>query len=61
MNEISQNKTLAANTFKGDAGKVVPVLNIKQLLGGFREVRLFHGSEEYRLSLTKNDKLILTK
>ncbi len=61
MNAILQKKTLVAYIFKGDAGKAVPVLKIEQLLGDFREIRLFHGSEEYRLSLTRNDKLILTK
>ena len=44
-----------------DPVKAVPSLKVEQLFDGFREVRLFHGSEEYRLSLTKNDKLILTK
>ena len=44
-----------------DAVKAVPALNVEKLFNGFREVRLFHGSEEYRLRLTRNDKLILTK
>ncbi|MBW8035129.1 MAG: hemin uptake protein HemP [Planctomycetes bacterium] len=61
MNEILQKKTMVANTFKGDVGKTVPAFNIEQLLGDFREVRLHHCNEEYRLALTKNNKLILTK
>ena len=39
----------------------VPVFDTKQLFGGVREIRLHHCSEEYRLILTKNNKLILTK
>lgn len=41
--------------------RMVPALDVKELFHGFREVRLRHGAEEYRLRLTKNDKLILTK
>ncbi len=41
--------------------KAVPTLNAKKLFNGFREVRLQHCSEEYRLILTKSNKLILTK
>jgi hemin uptake protein HemP len=39
----------------------VPVFDTKQLFGDSREIRLHHCSEEYRLILTKNNKLILTK
>jgi hemin uptake protein HemP len=35
--------------------------DVRALLDGAREVRLFHGKEEYRLRLTRNNKLILTK
>ena len=56
MDRVSINKTEADNV----AGKV-PALNVAQLLNGSREVRLRHCSEEYRLRLTKNNKLILTK
>lgn len=31
------------------------------LLQGSRELLIAHGSDEYRLRLTRNDKLILTK
>ncbi len=61
MNGILRKKIIAANISKGDVAKAVPSLKIEKLFNGFREVRLFHGSEEYRLSLTKNNKLILTK
>lgn len=41
--------------------KSIPSLNTEKLFNGFREVRLRHSNEEYRLILTKNNKLILTK
>ncbi len=36
-------------------------IDIHELLGGGRELRILHGGEEYRLSLTSKGKLILTK
>ena len=39
----------------------VPVFDTQQLFGAVREIRLHHCSQEYRLILTKNNKLILTK
>ena len=41
--------------------KQVPTFDARQLFGDAREIRLNHCSEEYRLILTKNNKLILTK
>ena len=41
--------------------KQVPVFDTQQLFGDSREVRINHCDEEYRLILTKNNKLILTK
>lgn len=38
-----------------------PRLAASSLLQGTREVILIHGAEEYRLKLTSNGKLILTK
>jgi hemin uptake protein HemP len=38
-----------------------PVLRSEDLLRGEREVRILHGGEAYRLRVTSNDKLILTK
>jgi len=37
------------------------IIDAEQLLGDMREVRLRFGTEEYRLSITRNQKLILTK
>ena len=36
-------------------------IEVKELLGGAREAILLHAREEYRLRLTSNGKLILTK
>ena len=38
-----------------------PVLDVRDLLGGGREVIILHAGERYRLRVTANDKLILTK
>lgn len=32
-----------------------------ELMGGARELTIVHAGEEYRLRITRNDKLILTK
>jgi len=68
MDRVLLRKNAAANVVSDAVGggsvnvpKTVPALNVEQLFDGFREIRLFHGSEEYRLSLTRNDRLILTK
>ena len=37
------------------------VVSAALLLGGQRELVIEHGGERYRLSLTRNGKLILTK
>jgi hemin uptake protein HemP len=41
--------------------KQVPVLDVRRLFDKSNEVRSHHCSEEYRLMLAKNNKLILTK
>jgi hemin uptake protein HemP len=38
-----------------------PVLDVRDLLGGGKEVIILHAGERYRLRITANDKLILTK
>jgi hemin uptake protein HemP len=38
-----------------------PVFDVRDLLGGGREVIIIHAGERYRLRVTANDKLILTK
>ncbi|MFH1716335.1 MAG: hemin uptake protein HemP [Planctomycetota bacterium] len=39
----------------------VRVLDARELFGECNEVRVLHCNEEYRLMLTRNNKLILTK
>jgi hemin uptake protein HemP len=38
-----------------------PVLDSSELFGGQTEVLILHRGEQYRLRLTRQDKLILTK
>jgi len=38
-----------------------PTVSSRELLGGGRELVILHGSERYRLLVTKSNKLILTK
>jgi hemin uptake protein HemP len=39
----------------------MPVVRSEQLFGAAREIIIKHGDEEYRLRITRADKLILTK
>jgi hemin uptake protein HemP len=43
------------------AKQPVPRVDVRHLLGSAREAVLVHQDEEYRLRLTSNGKLILTK
>ena len=43
------------------ADQPVKRIAVRDLLGGGREAILLHDGEEYRLRLTSNGKLILTK
>lgn len=38
-----------------------PILSTEQLFGNAREVVIVHKGDEYRLCITRNDKLILIK
>lgn len=38
-----------------------PIVDLADILHGEREIVIMHGTERYRLRLTKNDKLILHK
>ena len=38
-----------------------PVRDVRDLLAGGKEVIILHAGERYRLRVTANDKLILTK
>ena len=43
------------------SAKPVKRIAVSELLSGGREAVLLHGGDEYRLRLTSNGKLILTK
>ena len=44
-----------------DTTPSIPRINVNDLLGHGRELIIVHKNAEYRLRLTRNDKLILTK
>jgi hemin uptake protein HemP len=46
---------------KGDRATPAKEIDVVSLLGGGREVVLVHRGERYRLRITANGKLILTK
>jgi len=49
-------------TPKAEAGApAIKRVAVDELLGGKREIVLLHAGEEYRLRVTSNGKLILTK
>ncbi len=56
---MSQPLTETAMPTGADAG--LPVIDSARLFATGREVRIRHAGEEYRLRLTSNNKLILTK
>lgn len=49
------------DTFVSQAAPSLPTLESTNLFAVGREVRIRHAGEEYRLRLTSNNKLILTK
>ena len=55
------NKEPPCHTAVTPSFAAVPRIDINDLLGDSRELILVHGNAEYRLRLTRNDKLILTK
>jgi hemin uptake protein HemP len=44
-----------------EKGGAVPRIDASTLLASSREIILVHNQQEYRLRITSNDKLILTK
>jgi len=41
--------------------QIIPMVESEDLFKGGKEIVILHGEEEYRLRLTKNDRLLLTK
>jgi hemin uptake protein HemP len=60
MNNTKENNKKTAGNAETKT-QTVPVLDTDELFKGGREVKLFHHRQEYRLRITKNEKLILTK
>jgi len=60
MNNIRENDTRTTGKTPART-QTVPVLNTEELFKGSREVILIHRYQEYRLRITRNEKLILTK
>ena len=58
-----ENKVNASQSIDDAAGRQpeLPRLRSSDLLGGSREAIIEHGQDQYRLRLTSNGKLILTK
>ncbi len=48
-------------SFLGTSQHALPVLQSNNLFALGREIRILHEGEEYRLRLTRNNRLILTK
>jgi hemin uptake protein HemP len=48
-------------TRNSDIQNVLPMLHSNNLFALGREIRIMHAGEEYRLRLTRNNRLILTK
>jgi len=50
-----------ASAYRAESSSRPPVVRTDQLFGDAREIIIKHGEEEYRLRITRADKLILTK
>lgn len=57
MQEVDGQKTPQSHS----TSSPVPVIDTSELFGESTEVRLRHRGQEYRLRITKQGKLILTK
>ncbi|TEU30378.1 hemin uptake protein HemP [Alkanindiges illinoisensis] len=47
--------------FNNNTAQTLPMLHSHNLFAMGREIRILHEGEEYRLRLTRNNRLILTK
>ncbi|MBV6586908.1 hemin uptake protein HemP [Acinetobacter baumannii] len=55
------NATFHFFTLNTDSAHALPMLHSNNLFALGREIRIMHAGEEYRLRLTRNNRLILTK
>lgn len=55
------NAPFSLFTRSNDTAHALPMLHSNNLFALGREIRIMHAGEEYRLRLTRNNRLILTK
>ena len=55
------NASFSLFTRNNEAAHSLPMLHSNNLFSLGREIRIMHAGEEYRLRLTRNNRLILTK
>jgi len=55
------NAPFSLFTRNNDAHHALPMLHSNNRFALGREIRIMHAGEEYRLRLTRNNRLILTK
>ncbi|ALD01328.1 MAG: hemin uptake protein HemP [Acinetobacter sp.] len=55
------NAPFSLFTRNNEAAHSLPMLHSNNLFSLGREIRIMHAGEEYRLRLTRNNRLILTK
>ncbi len=55
------NAPFSLFTRNTDSAHALPMLHSNNLFALGREIRIMHAGEEYRLRLTRNNRLILTK
>ena len=58
---ITMNAPFNLFTRNKEAHQSLPMLHSNNLFALGREIRIMHAGEEYRLRLTRNNRLILTK
>jgi hemin uptake protein HemP len=51
----------SAGIGRASHGPAIPRIDSRRLMAGANELVIEHAGQEYRLRLTRNDKLILTK
>ena len=67
VSAVSPNPSLRATEIQSPAalvpprGPAIPCLSSRELFGPEREILIQHGNAYYRLRITHNNKLILTK
>ncbi|HAU37648.1 MAG TPA: hemin uptake protein HemP [Phycisphaerales bacterium] len=61
MNPRPPSTPAAAAPRRDPSFSETPLLDAKTMFGPWNEIRIAFGNEQYRLRITRNNKLILTK